>query len=112
MVKPRLIWLIFLTLYANFRITLCFMKSNGCVALLNILNINLQKYHNVKQGIQGLQVLAFCVANINSTVDFKQLEYLKDLIILNILKKNWLCIASLALSILKFHKAFQTALCK
>ena len=63
MVKPQLIWLIFLTLYANFRITLCFMKSNGCVALLNILNINLQKYHNVKQGVQGLQVLAFCVVN-------------------------------------------------
>ena len=52
-----------MTLYANFWITLCFMKSNGCVALLNILNINLQKYHNVKQGVQGLQVLAFCVVN-------------------------------------------------
>ena len=39
---PPLIWLIYLTLFPNFQITLGLMKSNGCVALLDVLNIDLQ----------------------------------------------------------------------
>ena len=52
--------------------------------------------------------LAFYEVNVNSTVVFKHFEDLKDLIILNILKKKWLCLASWALFILKLYKAFQT----
>ena len=61
-----------------------------------------------EQAVQGLQAFAFCVLNVNSTVVFKHFEDLKDLIILNILKKKWLCLASWALFILKLYKAFQT----
>ena len=41
-----------------------------------------------EQGVQGLQAFAFCIVKINSTLVFKQLEDLKDLIILNILKEK------------------------
>ena len=37
-----------------------------------------------EQAVQGLQALAFCVLNVNSTVVFKHIEDLNDLIILNI----------------------------
>ena len=36
MIKPPLIWLIHLTLQINIWITLCLMKSNSCLPLLNI----------------------------------------------------------------------------
>ena len=38
--------------------------------------------------VQGLQAFAFCVVNVNSTVAFKDFEYLRDLIIFNILKEK------------------------
>ena len=38
-----------------------------------------------EQAAQGLQAIAFCVANIDSNLVFKHFEDLKDLIILNIL---------------------------
>ena len=41
-----------------------------------------------EQAVQGLQVLAFFVVHVNSTVVSKHSEDLKDLIILNILKKK------------------------
>ena len=41
-----------------------------------------------EQTVQGLQAFAFNVANVNSTVVFKHFEYLKDLIIWNILKEK------------------------
>ena len=41
-----------------------------------------------EQAVQGLQVFAFCVVNINSTVVFKHFEGLKDPIILKILKEK------------------------
>ena len=50
-----------------------------------------------EQAVQGLQVFAFYVVNVNSTAVFKHFEELKDLIILNILKENWLYLASWAL---------------
>ena len=49
MFKPLLIWLVYLTLWANFRIRLGLMKSNGCVTLLNILPANLQQCYNPGQ---------------------------------------------------------------
>ena len=39
--KPPLVWLINLTLLANFQIMLHLMKSNGCVPLLILLHKNL-----------------------------------------------------------------------
>ena len=39
---------------------------------------------------------------------FKHFEDLKNIIMLDILKKKWLCLASWALFILKLYKAFQT----
>ena len=41
MIKPPLIWLMYLTLKANFRIMLRLMISNCCVPLLNILHKDL-----------------------------------------------------------------------
>ena len=41
-----------------------------------------------KQTVQGQQVLAFCIVNVNSTVVLKHFEDLEDLIILNILKEE------------------------
>ena len=41
-----------------------------------------------EQAVQGLQAVAFCVVNVNSTAVFKHFEDLKDLIILNILKED------------------------
>ena len=41
MIKPPLIWLMYLPLYPNFQITVRLMKSKGCVPLLNILHKNL-----------------------------------------------------------------------
>ena len=41
-----------------------------------------------EQSIQGLQAFAFCVVNVSSTVVFEKFEDLKNLIILNILKKK------------------------
>ena len=66
-------------------------------------NFTQKRYFHLKteQAVQGLQTFSFCVVNINSTVVFKHFEDLKDLIILNILKENWLCLASWALFILK-----------
>ena len=45
-----------------------------------------ERYFQLKteQAVQGLQALAFCVLNVNSTVVFKHIEDLNDLIILNI----------------------------
>ena len=54
-----------------------------------------------EQTVQGLQAFAFCLVKLNSTVVFKRFEDLKS-------KKNWLCLASWALFILKLYKAFQT----
>ena len=51
MIKPPLIWLIYLTWIANFRISLGLMKSNVCVALLNVLHIDLQQCHNLRQWV-------------------------------------------------------------
>ena len=65
-----------------------------------------------EQAVQWLQAFAFCVVNIKSAVVFKHYEDLKDLIIWTFWKKNWLCLASWALFILKLYEAFQTALCK
>ena len=47
-----------------------------------------KRYFQLKteKAVQGLQVFAFCVVNINSTDVVKHFEGLKDLIILNILK--------------------------
>ena len=39
---PSLISLIYFTVEANFRISLGLMKSNGCVALLNILHYSIK----------------------------------------------------------------------
>ena len=50
LIKPPLIWLLYLTWYANFQITLCLMKSNGCVSLLNILPKNL-KYEPISMSM-------------------------------------------------------------
>ena len=50
-----------------------------------------------EQAVEGLQAFAFYVVNVNSTAIFKHFEELKDLIILNILKENWLYLASWAL---------------
>ena len=41
-----------------------------------------------EQAVQGLQVFAFCVVNVNSTVVLKHFENLNDFIILNILKEK------------------------
>ena len=41
-----------------------------------------------EQAVQGLQAFAFCVENVNSTVVFKYLRDLNDLITLNILKEK------------------------
>ena len=41
-----------------------------------------------EQIFQRLEPLAFCVAKVNSTVDFKHFEDLKDLVILNNLKEK------------------------
>ena len=60
-----------------------------------------------EQTVQGLQAFAFCVVKVDSTVVFKHFENLKDLIILNILKKYWLCLASWALFVLRLYYAFQ-----
>ena len=49
MIKPPLIWIISLTLFPNFQITLGLMKSNGYVALLNALHLDLQQCHNLCQ---------------------------------------------------------------
>ena len=51
MIKTPLIWLIYLTLWANFGIKLGLMKSNDCVAFANILHINLQKCQNLCQWV-------------------------------------------------------------
>ena len=45
------IYIYILTLFANFRITLGLMKSNGCVALLNLLHLDLQQCHNLCQWV-------------------------------------------------------------
>ena len=50
-----------------------------------------------EQPVQELQAFVFCVVNINSIVVVKHFEDLKYLIILNISKKNCLCLASWAL---------------
>ena len=63
-----------------------------------------------EQVVKGLQALAFCVVNVNSTVVFKHFEDLKNLLILNILKKKSL--VSWALFILKLYKIFQRTLFK
>ena len=53
--------------------------------------------------------VCFFVVNVYTTVVFEQSEDLKDVIILNILKKKkWLCLASWGLFILKLCKGFQT----
>ena len=51
-------------------------------------NLPRKRYFQLKteQAVQRLQVFAFCVVNVNPTVDFKNFEDRKDLIILNILK--------------------------
>ena len=41
-----------------------------------------------EQAVQGQQVLAFCIVNVNSTVVLKHFEDLEDLTILNILKEE------------------------
>ena len=38
-----------------------------------------------EQAVQGLQAFDFCVVKVNSTVSFENFEYLKNIIILNIL---------------------------
>ena len=53
----------------------------------------------IEEAVQGLQAFAFCVLNVNSTV---------VLLFWTFWKKNWLCLASWALFILKLYKAFQT----
>ena len=53
----------------------------------------------------------FFVVNVDSTV-IKHFQDLKDLIFWTFWKKNWLCLASWALFIVKLYKAFQTALGK
>ena len=58
-----------------------------------------------EQAVQGPQEFAFCVANVNSNVVFKHFEDLIDLIILNMFKENWLCLAFFALFILKLYTA-------
>ena len=45
-----------------------------------------------EQAVQGLQLFAICIENVNSTVVFKHFEDLKDLIILKILKEEWSCL--------------------
>ena len=61
-----------------------------------------------EQAVQGLQAFLFCLVNGNSTVIFKHLEDLKNLIILNILKEILVMSCLWALFILKLYKAFQT----
>ena len=70
----------------------------------------MERYFQLKteQAVQLLQAFAFCVVNVKSAVVFKHYEDLKDLIIWTFWKKNWLCLASWALFILKLYKAFQT----
>ena len=51
--------------------------------------------------VQGLQVFAFCVGNINSTAVFKHFEDLKISFFWTFWKKNWLSLASCPLFILK-----------
>ena len=48
-IKFPLISLTHLAVFPNFQITLGLMKSNGCVALLNVLDIDLQQCHNLCQ---------------------------------------------------------------
>ena len=64
-----------------------------------------------EQAVQGLQAFAFYIVNVNPTVLFKHFKDLKDRTILNILKKNWLCLSNWALFIWILCKVFQTALC-
>ena len=49
-----------------------------------------KRYFQLKteQAVLGLQSLAFCVVSVNSAAVLKHFEYLKDLIILNILKER------------------------
>ena len=67
------------------------MKFQLKLIILSVWNKFTQKRYiqsKIKQEVQGLQAFAFCVVNVNSTVDFKDFENLKDLIILNILKEK------------------------
>ena len=72
-----------------------------------------KRYFQLKteQAVQGLQAIAFCVVNVNSTVAFKHYEDLKDLIILNISKEK-LVASSLLGSFYVKIVLNQTALCK
>ena len=65
-----------------------------------------------KKGIYSWKQNKHCVVNINSTDAFKHFEDLKDLIFFTFWKKNWSRLASWALFILQFYKAFETALYK
>ena len=42
----------------------------------------------MKQAVQGLQALAFCLVNVNLTVALKHFEYFKDPFILKISKEK------------------------
>ena len=56
-----------------------------------------------EQAVQELQAFAFCIVNVNSSVGLKHFEYVKDLIILSILKEK---LGSFYLKIV--YKAFWT----
>ena len=46
-----LVWLMYLTSLVNFQISLCLMKSNGCMPLQNIPHQNLLHIKNLSQWI-------------------------------------------------------------
>ena len=63
MIKPPLISLVYLTLLVNFQITLGLTRLNDCVALLNILPINLQQWHNLSHWELILNPLVHLILN-------------------------------------------------
>ena len=65
-----------------------------------------------EQAVQGLEELAFCVANVNSTVIFKHFEDVKDLIILNIFKEKLVMSCPLGSFYIKVVQGFSSSTVK